>query len=1251
MIQSGILAIGVDLVKDQLMDALADIGFINIEFWSKDEITKNNFKDRIEFIKNNFKAIIVGNIMMEVEIDKCISMIKANIEELPIIPIGVESLECGYFNINIEKASEVIRYFTYGGKNNVANALYYIGYNFLELCEEQKIICEKNYKEPIFMPFDGIFYGDNKYFNNLSSYLDWYIKEENPCNYKWIGIITHRNNWNSGNIEVERSLIREFENIGVKVISVFSYASSGEKNEIKNFNEIIREYFSYEGKLLVDGLVNFQMTTAVTDKNKCTSFEEIEKNFKNVDVPVFKPIISYSQNEKSWAENIGGVSMESSWAFTTPEMVGMIEPIIIGCRGERRNYKPIESRIKRFVNRVDKWIELRKTNNSNKRIAIFIHNAPCSGVEATIGLGAGLDVFKSVIDILKELKKNGYSVDRVPKDGKELHKIIMDRKAYHDFRWTSVENIIKSGGVLYEMSMDGENGYLNFYNEFDLETRREMEKYWEVPPGQGMVYENKIIITGINFGNVTVMVQPKRGCYGAKCTGEVCKILHDPSCPPPHQYIATYRYVERIMKSNAVIHVGTGGSLEYLPGKSNALSSRCYPDVVLGNTPNIYVYNAGVGTEGIGAKRRNNALIVDYLPTSFSVNKRNIKLANLIGEYIEAQIINSDQEKFLKTEILDCIKEIDGAEEIVSSKENFDLGVRELKNYLVQSVNNPNAQNLHILGEVPKIEEIIAYIKEYIDGNSYSASLIKEASEDEYVYNTYILEYIEKIIKRSDEMNFDNIKLSDADLLLQLRIEIEEVYNKLICIELEKINLIRALDGKYIEAGLSGLPSEDLKRILPTGRNFYLMDCEKIPTLQAYEVGCELANKLIERYVKDEGRVPEKVAMNMISTDISMRKGEQLSQILHLMGIKPVWDSNGKVVGVKEIPLEELGRQRIDVTIRISGVLRDAYPQAVNLIDKGVVLAASLKEPIEMNFVKKNTLEISEILKSIGKEENLERNSTIRIFGDKPGTYGAGVDLALKASAWKSEEDIAKIFVYFSSYAYGEKLNGDMAKHEFVENVKGADISYDVTNSKRHDILASSFCASVQGAFKNVKKILSGKELKQYHGSAIDKGCSRVMECSEEIIGEMEATFFNPLWKEHVKKRGYEGASELMTRIQTVFDWQSLSMNIKDKDIDRLVNTYVNDDKMAEWFKENNKYAFEEISRRFLELHERKRWNPEKEVLEKLKRKYVMLEGDMEALVGDTLGDMQGGSIEVLNHEDIEQWNKYLKEVEDIFCK
>ncbi|WP_291579994.1 cobaltochelatase subunit CobN [Clostridium sp. UBA6640] len=1242
-----VIAIVLDLMKNQLIELSSTIEYLKIEFLDESLIKEN--RNTIEFLKEKAIALIVGNKTMNSEVDALLKRIKEEIKEIPIIPIGGEVLQDNIYNIDKKKALLINSYFSYGGDGNIISALHYIAYNFLNLNEEDKNYCEKFIFQPKEMPFDGIFYKDGKkIFNSFKEYKNWYIGEKNVEEYKWVGLLIHRSSFINGNIEVEKILIAELEATGIKVIPVFSYASSEKDSNVKNFREIIKEYFSYEDKFIIDGFINLQMIAAVGNNNCNNIFEEAVEIFKEMNVPIFKPIISYYQDIDSWSENISGLSSEIPNSFTTPEMVGMIEPIIIGARNNKGESEPIRDRINRFAGRVFKWITLRNTSNKDKKLVFFIHNAPCSGVEATIGLGAGLEVFETVVEMLKKLKSEGYEVENIPQSGEELFQRIMSKKAYHDFRWTSIEDIIIAGGVLYKMPLNSDDGYMSFYNSLDIEVKDEIEKSWGSPPGESMVYDESIIITGLNFENVYVMVQPKRGCYGSKCTGEVCKILHDPKCPPPHNYIATYKYVENVINANAIVHVGTGGSLENLPGKTNGLSKKCYPDIVLGNTPNFYLYNASIGTEGIVTKRRSNAVILDYLPSAIDINIENSKIIILINDYIEAEDLNSNQKLLIRDKLEKSLKELDGAEEILSREETFIEGIKSLKNYLVQYINNSRVEKLHVFGENFQIEENISLIKEYIDNNSKSAKLIKKLYKDDYNYDLIILDLISKFINddKKVENQYENI---EKEILKELRKDVLEIYGKLLLLDIEMKNLIRALEGKYIEPGMSGLPSENLKNIIPTGRNFYLMDCEKIPTKEAYKVGCNLAEELIEKYIREEGCFPEKVAMNMISTDISVTKGEQLSQILHLMGITPVWDNIGKVVDIDVIPLEKLQRPRIDVTIRISGILRDSFPEAIKLIDKAIILISSLDEPLSMNFVKKNTLNMEKYLLDIGQEKDIQRHATMRIFGDKPGAYGAGVDLALKASAWKDEEDIAKVFVHFSSYAYGENLNGDMAKYEFVKNIRDSQISYQTSSSKRYNMLSSSFSSSVQGGFGIVKKCFDGSDLKEYYGRNEGEGKVKISTTEDELKENMEDTLFNPLWKEGIKKKGYVGAAEFMNAIQNIFNWQCLSENISSKDIDKLVDIYINDKDMLQWFEKNNKFALEEISRRFLELHERGKWNGREEVLNSLKRNYINIEGDMEEMLENSTGEMQGGGIEVLNQNDIKAWKENLSEIEEVF--
>ncbi|WP_186841025.1 cobaltochelatase subunit CobN [Acetobacterium fimetarium] len=1101
---------------------------------------------------------------------------------------------------------------------------------------------------------DGIFHPDSEaVFASLNAYAKWYSKK--PACTRRVGLLTHYQNWKKKNLAVEKALIRELEAQGIGVIPVFSNMTTDQEAGGRDFGMIIRDYFSAGKKLAIDGLINLQSLGATGNNQPGDLFSQSVDTFKAMNIPVFKPIISRLQDEAQWRGNSAGLSTEMSWSFTNNEMMGMIEPVIIGARSDPEDMvkaEPIPERISRLVGRIRKRLMLAATDNKDKKIVLMLHCSPCAGVEATLGVGVGLDVFESVARMLKSLKNEGYTVENPPADGPALKKMMLDKKAYQDFRWTTVENIVAAGGDIYRMPMEGDGGYLQFYDALDPMLREQMENAWGLPPGEGMVLENELIITGLNFGNIWVMLQPKRGCYGPKCTGEVCKILHDPSCPPPHQYLATYRYIDAVINAHAIVHVGTGGSLEHLPGKINALSGFCWPDVVIGNLPNFYCYNASIGVEGMGPKRRNYATILDYLPSCIGTDYQRVRLIKRLATYLAAVDARSNQAVMLRNGIEKEITAIPVYLQIVAKEADFDTGIRELKNRLTQSISQSWEQELHIFGQLPDLKNQISYIRESLDGSSLTASLLKKDYADEDAYHAAMLSLIARVLEENQDEGFESEALYGMEAAVLVN-EIEAVQQSLRSAENEMKSLVKALNGDYIEPGLAGNPRDGLERVMPTGRNFFLLDTQKIPTRESYAVGTEMANQLIDHYRQEEGKLPEKVVVNMTSTDISMTSGEQLAQILSLLGVRPVWNDSGIVMDIEAIPPAVLKRPRIDVVVRISGVLRDAYPDIIAMMDQAVQMTAALVEPCEQNFVRKNTLKI---IDAISINEDLTdseafRRSTIRIFGDKPGAYGSGVDLALKASAWESEAELAKIFTMFSGYAYGEGLNGAEYKKEFVENIRSSEVAFETSSDNRFNILSSSFSATVFGGFRMVKNQLTDDELKQYHGNSNHKKKVVVSKTADEIKRIMTQTFFNPLWNASVMKKGYTGAAELMRKMQTLFEWKCVTENIADTAIDQVVETYLGDEEMIRWFKDNNAFAIEEITRRFLELQSRKRWNPGEEALKVLQKSYMEIEGDMEEMMEKSEGDYQGGSIEIVRHQDVAAWNASIQELDCLFKK
>lgn len=1035
----------------------------------------------------------------------------------------------------------------------------------------------------------------------------------NNAEERCIGILLHSQCIPTRNYEPYRLLKKELESLGIHVICAFSSGGS----EHKSFRQVVRDCFQSEGRLLIRALVVAQILPVTPEEGRSIA-EQSVLEYEALGIPVFYPVQAFYVSRDEWERKNQPLLEDISNGYTIPEMSGMIEPVLISTRNkETGETEVLPEQIARLAGRIDGWLKLQEKPNREKKLVLMLHNAVCSGVEATIGKAYGLDALESVVRILRKLQEEGYSVgnavdeeaerepgektgpvpaaarlcetenlEHIPETGAELLALLQEKKAFSDFRWTAVEDIAAAGGCLYRMS-DAEYG--KYYAELPAELRAAMEKTWGTPPGEGMVLDGDLIITGLRFGNVLVMIQPKRGCYGAKCTGEVCKILHDPLCPPPHQYLAVYRYIQRVFQADVCVDIGTEGSVEFLPGKSNGLSEKCWPRVITADTPMLYLYHAGVPGEALAAKRRSHALTLSHLPAAMhGLHQEEKLLLKKAEEYLRAAEQKNGQEELLRLELEKRIPEIPAAKRIMEHASSFDQGIRELSDAAALLERGGKSGNLHIYGETPDEEEMAAYGDEAGDWDQ---------------------EEIRMRLKRTGDS--------------------------------ETAGLLKALDGGYVPPSESGMPDENGLEILPTGRNMCGTKEKDFPGRIPYRRGMALADQLLEGYREDEGSFPEKVALNMISLDITRTGGEQLSEFLYLLGVRPVWDEKERVRGLEAISPLELGRPRIDATVRISGVLRDTWPNAVKMMDEAVLLVSSLSESPEINYVRKHILEYQD---SYG--DGPEREKTIRIFGDPPGGYGTGVDLALKASAWQDEKDLAKYFLQSSAFAYGNGLDGEKKVRALADNMKTVQAATDVMQSRRLDLLSSDFSLTVQGGMSLAAKYIGGQEVRCYEGLSEKNKEVQTEALKPALDRMMRETLLNPFWQEDRKGEGYEGASEMMCRVQNVFAAQCLMECVEDSVLDALTEAYVNNEEMRAWIAGQNPYAAEEIARRMLELAQREKWQPGDGVLERLKENYLEIEGDMEGSL-ESLGDIQAGEVEIITHREQEAWQENLRDVEE----
>ncbi|ABR55701.1 Cobaltochelatase [Methanococcus aeolicus Nankai-3] len=1119
---------------------------------------------------------------------------------------------------NSKLSSNAYIYTTYGGIENFKNLILY-------LISNSNLGVDIEYNEPNKLPFQGIYYKE-KIYEDLNDYLK--NNKNIVSNKNTVGILFSRHYLVNEDLEVIDELINRL-NKYFNIIPVFTYGAKDEYIGALGSGQCILNYFFKEDKPIIDAMVNLLSFPLGTVKNKSTLKKITGVNIlKKLNIPVFHPIMSYYKSYDEWKENIQGLSSEIGWNVALPEFEGVIEPIIIGTtekNGSLEKKKPIEDRIDKVVNRIKKWIDLKNVQNKDKKVIFVLHNAACASVEATVGSAAHLDTFQSMINIMNKMKEEGYCIENIPKDGDELVKMILDKKAISEFRWTTVNEIISKGGALHLMD---EMEYMDYFNTLPKKVKNKILDTWGDLNGKdipaSMVYKdennkNKIVITGLKFGNIYLCVQPKRGCAGARCDGNVCKILHDPECPPTHQYMATYKYFNEI--GDVIVHVGTHGSLEFLPGKNIALSNECYPDICINDTPHLYIYNSDNPPEGTIAKRRSSATLISHMQTVMidAFYSELETLDNYVNEYLKEMDISKRHqlehliiEEVKKTNLLK-IKEIIESIENDANKSlhnNFNEIYSDLRNTLEMIKTSKCNDGMHIFGELPQDDKRIEFINSIL--------------EFDHRNNKNLKENIGKILNNEDieDKYIEDKELKDRIIDLNKRIEDSK--------EIE--SLLNGFDAKYIEPGPSGLITRGRDDILPTGRNFYSLDPYKVPTKSAYRIGVLLAEHIIDKYLTENNSYPENVAIYWMCSDIMWADGEGMAQILHLMGTKPKW-KHGKVVGVEIIPLEELNRPRIDITMRVSGILRDNFPNCMDIVDEAISKVAKLDEPSEMNFVKKHVME--------GLDNGLSfREATYRIFSSKPGTYGNGVKYAIYSSAWENEEDLKDAFMMWNSYAYGKGIFGDNAKKSFENILKSVDLTFNKTVSDEYDLFGCCGYFGTHGGLTNAAKVISKKEVKSYYGDTRNPDKVGIRTLNEEIERVSLTKLLNPNWIEGMKKHGYKGAGDISKRVGRVFGWSATTKEVDNWIFEEIYNTFVKNEENKEFFRENNPYAMEEIGRRLLEAYQRGLWKTDENNIDDLKMIYMEIEGDIEDTYGDIdIGEFQGGSIDI----DM-SWKKKLKE-------
>ncbi|MDA5141686.1 cobaltochelatase subunit CobN [Streptomyces sp. AD681] len=953
-----------------------------------------------------------------------------------------------------------------------------------------------------------------------------------------------------------------------------------------------------------------------------------------LDVPILQALC-LTGSRTAWEENDEGVSpLDAASQIAVPEFDGRLITVPFSFKEIDADGLPAyvadPERAARVAGIAVRHARLRHIPAADKRLALVLSAYPTK--HSRIGNAVGLDTPASAVALLRRLRAEGYDFgtgDEVPGlvsgDGDELIRALIDAGG-HDQDWLTEEQLARN--PVRVPAAD----YKRWYATLPKDLRSSVEEHWGPPPGEMFVDrsrnpEGDIVLAALRHGNLLILIQPPRG-FGENPIA----IYHDPDLPPSHHYLAAYRWIAASTEdggfgADAMIHLGKHGNLEWLPGKNAGLSAACGPDAALGDLPLIYPFLVNDPGEGTQAKRRVHATLIDHLvpPMARADSYGDIaRLEQLLDEY--AQIAAMDPAKLpaIRAQIWTLIQaaklDHDLGLDDRPDDEGFDDMILHVDGWLCEVKDAQIRDGLHVLGTPPtgadRVNLVLAILRaRQIWGGATALPGLREAlGLDESAATRTTADAAEEqargLVQAMEDAGWDPAAVPTEhgeQVAAILEFAAREVVPRLAATTAEIDHAVHALNGGFVPAGPSGSPLRGLVNVLPTGRNFYSVDPKAVPSRLAWETGQALADSLLERYRADNGDWPSSVGLSLWGTSAMRTAGDDVAEALALLGVRPVWDdASRRVTGLEPIPREELGRPRIDVTLRISGFFRDAFPHTIGLLDDAVRLAASLEEPAEVNRVRAH-------VQADLADHGDERRATTRIFGSRPGTYGAGLLQLIDSRDWRTDADLAEVYTVWGGYAYGRELDGRPARDEMETAYKRIAVAAKNTDTREHDIADSDDYFQYHGGMVATVRALRGTAPEAYIGDSTRPETVRTRTLVEETSRVFRARVVNPKWIEAMRRHGYKGAFELAATVDYLFGYDATTGVMADWMYDKLTETYVLDPANREFLQEANPWALHGIAERLLEAESRGMWEkPDASVLEALRQVYLETEGDLE---------------------------------------
>jgi len=1149
------------------------------------------------------------------------------------------------------------QYWLGGSPENLESMLLNLADNYVTGVVGTNVVAENDIVEPILLPDTGIWHPlAPRVFEDVTDYLQWYNSEHapavgiNPAAAPTVGVILQKSHINTKDECHYISLIAELEARGARVICIYSGGL--------DFSGPVNNYFYAQGssEAEVDSVINltgFALVGGPASQDHDKAVEVLSK----LDRPYLCAVPLVFQSFEEWQKSeLGLHPIQVALQVSLPEIDGAIEPIIYaGREGATGRSVPLVDRIEILAERSLKWANLRRKENKDKKLAVTVFSFPPD--KGNVGTAAYLDVFSSIRAVMVKLKEQGYDVGEIPDTTEEIVDMILnDKEAKLDSPTLNVE---------YKMSVKE-------YEELTPYVK-DLEANWGPAPGNLNTDGVDMLIFGKTFGNVFIGVQPSFGYEG-----DPMRLLFSKSASPHHGFAAYYTYLEKIFGADAVLHFGTHGSLEFMPGKQVGMSGQCYPDRLINSIPNLYYYAANNPSEATIAKRRSYSATISYLtpPAENAGLYKGLKeLGELVSSYkglrsneargpsIVNSIVANAYVCNLDKDITDLPAE-DFDSKAMSIDER-DTVVGKVYRRLMEIESRLLPCGLHTVGVPPTAEEAIATLVNIAqldrpeDGFKGLPRLVAEAIGrviDEIYRNNNngVLEDVELNVKITNACRAAVRSLVDSSTNAEGRIEevapifkgLENAFAglsggsswkkslsaegfevaedslsplfeylefclKQIVADNELGALVSALDGRYIVPGPGGDPIRN-PDVLPTGKNMHALDPQSIPTMAAVDCAKVVVDRLLERLKMDSedgNTYPESIAFTLWGTDNIKTYGESLAQVLMLLGVQPVADALGRVNKLVLIPMEELGRPRIDVVVSCSGVFRDLFINQMALLDRAVKLAAEADEPPEQNFVRKHAVEQAE---SMGVTL---REAATRVFSNSAGSYSANVGLAIENGGWEGEQQLQEQFINRKGFAFNSDKPGQMdaAQDMFKNALKTVDCTFQNLDSSEISLTDVSHYydsdpTKVVSGLRNDKK----KPLAMMADTTTAN--AQVRSLGETIRLDSRTKLLNPKFYEGMLASGYEGTREITKRLRNTMGWSATAGGVDNFIYEDANDVFIADEAMQQRLLDTNPNAFRDMVTTFLEANGRGYWDTSEENIERLQELYQEVEDRIEGV-------------------------------------